>query len=109
MEGSPIRLVPSPSLFRQEPIPTGGVGVPNATLFYGVTPPPRGNIVILSDSSHCITRRKIANTIIRRKSSGGVSALVEVAKSSSEASATQMKELAWVTKETESNKLEVQL
>ena len=109
LEGSPIRLIPPPSLSRQGPNPLGGVGVPNATPLYRVTPPPRGSTVLLSDSSHSITKRKIANTAIRRKSSGGVSALVEVAKSSSEAIATQMKEMASVTKETESNKLEVQL
>ena len=94
---------------RQGPIPLGGVGVPNGTPLYGGTPPQRGSTVLLSDSSHSITKRKIANTAIRRKTSGGVSTLVEVAKSSSDAIATQMKELASVTKESESNKLEVQL
>ena len=109
LDGSPIRLVPPPSLSRQGPNPLGGVGVPNGSPLYRGTSPPRGSTVILSDSSHSITKRKIANTAIRRKSSAGVSALVEVAKSSSDAIATQMRELASVTKETESNKLEVQL
>ena len=109
LDGSPIRQVPPPSLSRQGPNPLGGVGVQNGTPLYGVTPPLRGSTVLLSDSSHSITKRKIANTAIRRKSSGGVSALVEVAKASGEAIATQMKEMASVTKETESNKLEVQL
>ena len=109
LEESPTRLVPPPSMSRQGPNPLVGLGVPNGTPFHGVTPPPRGSTVLLSDSSHSITKRKIANTAIRRKSSAGVSALVEVAKSSSEAIANQMKELASVTKETESNKLEVQL
>ena len=65
--------------------------------------------MFLSDSSHSITKRKIANTAIRRKTSGCVSALVVVTKSLSDAIATQMKELASVTKDSESNKLEVQL
>ena len=109
LEGSPIRLVPPRSLSRQGPNPLGGVGVPNGTHYHGLTPPPRGSTVLLSDSSHSFTKRKIATTAIRRKSSAGVSALVEVAKSSSESIATQIAEMTSVTKETESNKLEVQL
>ena len=108
LEGSPTTLVYLPSVFRQGPNPLSGVGVPNGTPFHGLTPLPRGSTVFLSDSSHSITKRKIANTAIRRKSSASVSALVEVAKSSSEAIAIQMRELASVTKETELNKLEVQ-
>ena len=65
--------------------------------------------MLLSDSSHYITKRKIVKTAIRRKSSAGVSALVEVVKSSSEAIASQMKKMTSVTKEIESHKLEVQL
>ena len=72
LDGSPIRLVPPPSLSRQGPIPLGGVGVPNSTPLYGGTPPQRGSTVFLSDSFHSITKRKIANTAIRRKTSGGV-------------------------------------
>ena len=109
LEGSPTRLVPPPSVSRQGPNSLGGVGVPNGIPFHGLIPPPRGSTVLLSDSSHSITKRKIANTAIRRKSSAGVSALVDVAKTSSEAIAIQMRELASVTKETEANKLEVQL
>ena len=108
LEGSPIRLVPPRSLSRQGPNPLGGVGVPNGTHSHGLTPR-RGSTVLLSDSSHSFTKRKIATTAIRRKSSAGVSALVEVAKSSSESIVTQIAEMASVTKETESNKLEVQL
>jgi hypothetical protein len=63
----------------------------------------------LFDSSHSITKRKIANTAIRKKSSGGVSTLVEVAKAFREAIATEMKEMTSVTKETKSNKVEMQL
>ena len=109
LDGSPIRPVPPSLLSRQGLNPLGGVGVPNGTALYGVTPPPKGSTVLLSDSSHSITKRRIANTAIRRKSSVGVSALLEVAKSSGEAIATTMREMASVTKETESNKLEVQL
>ena len=76
----------------------GGVGVPNGTPLYGVTPPPKGSTVFLSDSSHFTTKQKIANTAIRRKSSGGVLALVEVAKSFGEAIAIQVKEMSSVTK-----------
>ena len=109
LDGSPFRTVHPPSLSRQGPNPLGGIGVPNGAPLYGGTPPLRGSTVILSDSSHSITKRKIANTAIRRKSSVGVSQLVEVAKASGEAIATEMKEMASVTKITESNKLEVQL
>ena len=109
LDGSPIRPVPPSSLSREGPNPLGGVGAPNGTPLYRVTPPLRGSTVLLFDSSHSITKRKIANTAIKKKSSGGVSALVEVAKASGEAIATQMKEMASVTKETESNTLEVQL
>ena len=109
LDGSPIRPVPPSLLSRQGPNPLGGVGVPNGTPLFGGTPPLKGSTVILSDSSHSITKRKIANTAIRRKTPGGVSALLEVAKSSGEAIATTMREMASVTKETESNKLEVQL
>ena len=109
LEESSIRPVPPPSLFRQGPNPLGEIGVPNGTPLYGATPPLRGNTVFLSDFSHSITKRKIANTTIRRKSSGGISALVEVDKASGEAIATEMKEMTSMTKETESNKLEVQL
>jgi hypothetical protein len=101
LDGPPSTTVPPPSLSRQ--------GIPNGTPLYGVTPPLRGSTVLLSDSSHSITKRKIANTAIRRKSSGGVTALVEVAKASGEAIATQMKGMATMTKETEANKLDVQL
>ena len=107
MEESPIRLVPPPLLSHQRPNPLGGVGLPNGTP--NDTPPPRGSTVLLSDSSHSITKRKIATMAIRRKSSAGVSALVDVTKSSSEAIASQIAEMTSVTKETESNKLEVQL
>ena len=109
LDGFPFRTVPPPSLSRQVPNPLGGISVPNGAPLYGGTPPLRGSTVILSDSSHSITKRKIASTAIRRKTSVGVSALVEVAKASGEAIATEMKEMASVTKETESNKLEVQL
>ena len=109
LEGSPIRLVPPPSLSRQGSNPLGGLGVPNCTSFHGLRTPPRGSTVLLSDSSYSITKREIANTAIRRKSSAGVSALVEVVKSSSEAIASQMKEITSIIKKTESNKLEVQL
>jgi hypothetical protein len=74
-----------------------------------VTPPLRRGTFLLSDSSHSITKKIIANTAIRRKSSGGISALMEVAKASGEAIATQMKGMTLITKEAESNKLEVQL
>jgi hypothetical protein len=109
LDGSPTTTVPAPSMSRQGPNHLGGIGVTNGTPLYGVTPPLRGSTVLLSDSSHSIAKRKIANTAIRRKSSRGVSALVEVAKASGEAIATQMKGMASMTKEAESNKLEVQL
>ena len=94
---------------RDPPIVLGGVGTSNGTPLNGVSPILRGSTVLLSDSSHSISKRRIGNTAIRRKSSGGGSALLEVAKASGEATATQMREMASVTKETESNKLEVQL
>ena len=109
LDGSPIRPVPPSLLSRQGLNPLGEVGGLNGTPLYGGTPPLKESTVILSDSSHSITKRKIANTAIRRKSSGGVNALLEVAKSSGEAIATTMREMTSVTKETESNKLEVQL
>ena len=109
LDGSPIRPIPPSLLSRQGLNSLGGVGVPNGTPLYGVTPPPKGSTVLLSNFSHSITKRKVANTAIRRKSLGGVSALLEVAKSSGEAIATTMREMTSVTKETESNKLEVQL
>ena len=109
LDGSPFRTVPPPSLSRQGPNPLGGIGVSNSAPLYGGIPHLRGSTVLLSDSSHSITKRKLANTAIRRKSSVGVSQLVEVAKASGEAIATEMKEMASVTKITESNKLEVQL
>ena len=108
LEEFSIRPIPPPSLFRQGPNPLGGIGFPNGIPLYGVTPPLRSTN-LLSDSSHSITKRKIANTVIRRKSSGGVSALVEVANALGEAIAIEIKEMISVTKETESNKLEVQL
>ena len=70
LDESPIGLVPPPSLSRQVPNPLGGVGVPNVTPLYRGTSHPRGSTVFLSDSSHSITKRKIANTAIRRKTSG---------------------------------------
>ena len=94
---------------RDPPIVLGGVGTSNDTPLNGVTPILRGSTVLLSDSSHSISKRRIGNTAIRRKSSEGGSALLEVAKASGEATTTQMREMASVTKETESNKLEVQL
>jgi hypothetical protein len=109
LEESPIRPAPPPSLFRQGSNPLGGIGVPNGTPMYGVTPSLIRSTVLLSDSSHSINKRKIVNTVIRRKSSGGVSTLVEIAKAFGEAIATEMKEMTSVTKETESNKLEVKL
>jgi hypothetical protein len=109
LDGSSSTMVPPPSLSQQRPNPLGGIGTPNDTPLYGVTPPLRGSTVLLSDSSHSIAKRKIANTTIRRKSSGGVTALVEVAKASGEAIATQMKGMATMTKEVEVSKLEVQL
>ena len=108
LEGSSIRLVPPRSLSRQGPNPLGRVGVPNGTHSHGLIPPPRGSTVLLSDS-HSFTKIKIATMAIRRKSSAGISALVEVAKFSSESIAIQIVEMTPVTKETESNKLEVQL
>ena len=66
LDGSSIRPVPPSLLSRQGLNPLGGVIVPNGTPLYGVIPP-KGNIVILSDSSHSITKRKIANTAIKRK------------------------------------------
>jgi hypothetical protein len=109
LDGSPFSTVSPLSLSRQWPNPLDGIGVPNSTLLYGVTPPLRRGTFLLSDSSHSITKRIIANTAIRRKSSGGVSALMEVAKASGEAIATPMKGITSITKEAESNKLEVQL
>ena len=109
LDGSPIRPVPPSLLSRQGLNPLGGVGIQNGTPLYGETLHPIWSTVLLSDSSHSITKRIIANTAIRRKSTGGVSALLEVAKSSGEAIATTMREMTSVTKETESNKLEVQL
>ena len=107
--GSPIRPVPLCSGSRQGPNPIGGVGASNGTPLHGGTPILKGSTVFLSDSSHSISKRKIANTVIRRKSSGGPTTLVEVVKASGKAIAIQMKEMASMTKETESNKLEVQL
>jgi hypothetical protein len=109
LDGSPSTTVPPPSLSRQGSNPLGGIGIPNGTPLYGVTPPLRGSTVLLSDSSHSIAKRKIANTVIRRKSSEGVTALVEVAKASGKTIATQMKEMTTMTKEVEASKLEVQL
>jgi hypothetical protein len=109
LDGSPSTMVPPPSLSQQRLNPLGGIGTPNGTPLYRVTPPLRGSTVLLSDSSHSIAKRKIANTAIRRKTSGGVTALVEVAKASGEAIATQMAGMATMTKEAEANKLEVQL
>ena len=86
-----LRPVPPPLLSRQGPNLLGEIGVPNGSSLYEIIPSFRENTIILSDSSHFITKRKIANTAIRRKSSGSVSALVEVAKASGEAIATQMK------------------
>ena len=106
---SPIRPAPLYSGSRQAPNTLGGLGASNGTPLHGVTPTLRGSTVLLSDSSYTVNKRKLGNTAIRRKASGGASALVEVAKASGEAIATQMKEMASVTKETESNKLEVQL
>lgn len=51
----------------------------------------------------------MGNTGIRRKSLGGQSAFLEVTKASVEVIANQMKEMVSATKETKSNKLEVQL
>lgn len=47
--------------------------------------------------------------LLGKKSSGGQTAFIDVAKTSAKAIANQMKEIACVTKETESNKLEMQL
>ena len=109
LDGSPIRPKPPSLLSRQGLNSLGGVGIQNGTPLYGETLHPIWSTVLLSDSSHSITKRRIVNTAIRRKSTGGVSALLEVAKSSGEAIATTMREMTSVTKETESNKLEVQL
>jgi hypothetical protein len=109
LDESTSSTVPPPSLSRQGPNPLDGIGVFNDTSLYGVIPPLRGSTVLLSDFSHSIAKRKIANTAIKRKSSGGVTALVEVAKASREAIATQIKGMATMTKEAETNKLEVQL
>jgi hypothetical protein len=68
LDGSPFSTVPLPSLSRQGPNLLGGIGVHNGTPLYGVTLSLRENTVLLSDSSHSITKRKIANTAIRRKS-----------------------------------------
>ena len=109
LDDTPFSTVASPSLSRQGPNPLGGIGIPDGTPLYGVTSPLKESTVFLSDFSHFITKRKIANTAIRIKSSGGISALVEVAKAFGEAIATQMKGMTSMTKETESNKLEIQL
>ena len=81
LDGYSIRPVPPPSLFRQGPNPLGGVRVPNGSRLYGVNLALRRSVIHLSDSSHSIIK-KIAHTAIGRKYTGGVSALVEVAKSS---------------------------
>lgn len=69
---TPKRQVPPCSASRQGPYLLGGVGVLNATSLYGVTPTQRVSTVLLSDSSYSISKIKVANTAIRRRSSGDV-------------------------------------
>ena len=82
---SPIRPTPLYLGTCQGPNTLGGVGASNGTPLHIVTRILRGSTVFLSDSSLLISKRKNANTAIRRKSLGGPAALVEVAKASREA------------------------
>lgn len=67
------------------------------------------NIMLLSDLSNFYNKSMTSNTGVSRKSLRGQTALVEVTKVFVEMIANEMKEMISTMKETESNKLEVQL